>query len=128
LLLFFGRVVRTSQTRLIELNIAQMHSFERIHLRDPKRYSAKNIIKPIPFLCLAPAAQQVQIVGDFNDWDPNGHPMRRQADGAWRLEIPLNHGHHHYLFLVDGKPMLDPRAQGVARNEKNEKVSLIAVS
>jgi hypothetical protein len=31
-------------------------------------------------------------------------------------------------FLVDGKPTLDPRAQGVAPNEANEKVSLLAVS
>ena len=27
-----------------------------------------------------------------------------------------------------GQPLLDPRAMGVARNEKNERVSLIAVS
>ncbi len=49
-------------------------------------------------------------------------------DGAWRAEILLNHGHHHYLFVIDGKPTLDPRAQGIARNEWNEKVSLVAVS
>jgi hypothetical protein len=42
--------------------------------------------------------------------------------------VVLGHGHHHYQFLIDGKPTLDPRAQGIARNEQNEKVSLIAVS
>lgn len=67
-------------------------------------------------------------MGDFNDWHPTAHPMKRQPDGAWRLEIPLNHGPHHYLFMVDGKPTLDPRAQGIARDHKGEKVSLIAVS
>ena len=54
--------------------------------------------------------------------------MQRQADGSWHLQVPLYHGHHHYHFLVDGKPALDPRAMGIARNEKNERVSLIAVS
>ena len=44
------------------------------------------------------------------------------------LQVPLNHGHHHYLFSVDGKSKLDPRAQGIARNEKHEKVSMLAVS
>jgi hypothetical protein len=29
---------------------------------------------------------------------------------------------------VDGKPTLDPRAQGIARNEKNEKVSMMSVN
>ncbi len=79
-------------------------------------------------MCLAPQANAVQVVGDFNGWDPQAHPMKRFPDGAWRLEVPLSHGHHQYLFLVDGKPMLDPRAHGIARNERNERVSLLAVS
>jgi len=54
--------------------------------------------------------------------------MKRMPDGAWRIDLPLTHGHHHYLFVIDGKLRLDPRAQGVARNERNEKVSLVAVS
>jgi len=40
----------------------------------------------------------------------------------------LNHGHHHYQFVIDGRRALDPRAQGVARNASNEKVSLLSVS
>jgi len=89
------------------------------------RYSVKKDPKPVSFICQAHQARQVCIMGDFNDWDSNSHPMTRQLDGAWRIELPLNHGHHHYLFVIDGKPALDPRAQGIARNEK---VSLVAVS
>ena len=66
-------------------------------------------------------------MGDFNDWDPTAYPMKRQPDGAWRLEVPLNLGQHHYRFLVDGKPILDPRAQATARDHQGQKVSLIAV-
>ena len=90
--------------------------------------AAKNTIKPVPFLCVAPEAREVFVAGDFNDWHPSANPMRQMPDGAWRIEIPLGHGHHHYLFIVDGKRVLDPGAQGVARNEQNEKVSLLAVS
>ena len=67
-------------------------------------------------------------MGDFNDWDPSAHALKRMPDGAWRVEISLTHGHHHYLYVIDGKPTLDPRAQGIARNASNEKVSLVAVS
>jgi hypothetical protein len=42
--------------------------------------------------------------------------------------LELTHGHHQYLFLVDGQPVLDPKASGIARNDRNERVSLIAVS
>jgi 1,4-alpha-glucan branching enzyme len=103
-----------------------MHSFD--FTARLNRYSAKKHLKPVVFICQAPSAQQVRITGDFNDWDFSSHPLARQPDGAWRIELPLNHGHHHYLFVVDGKAMLDPRAQGIARNHKNEKVSLVAVS
>ncbi len=68
------------------------------------------------------------MTGDFNSWNPTEHPMIRQPDGAWLLQVPLHHGHHHYVFLVDGKAVLDPQAHGVARDPKGEKVSLLAVS
>jgi 1,4-alpha-glucan branching enzyme len=97
-------------------------------LTDPKRYSAGKTLKPIPFACNAPDAQAIFLAGDFNNWSETSHPMQRQIDGAWQLMVPLNHGHHHYVFVVDGKHVLDPRASGVARNQKGERVSLIGVS
>ena len=96
--------------------------------RPGARYSVKKTVKPVNFVCVAPNAKQVALVGDFNDWDPAALPLKRQPDGTWTGQVTLGHGHHHYQFLVDGKAVLDPCAQGVARNEQNEKVSLIAVS
>jgi 1,4-alpha-glucan branching enzyme len=92
------------------------------------RYSAKKMAKPINFICLAPDASEVFLIGDFNDWHPTSTPMKRHVDGSWMAQVPLHHGHHHYQFLIDGRTHLDPRAQGTARNERNEKVSLLAVS
>ena len=92
------------------------------------RYSAKNSTKPVNFYCAAPSAQSVYLIGDFNAWDPTSHPMRRRVDGWWFIEVPLAHGHHRYQFLVDDKPTLDPQAAGITRNERNERVSLLALS
>lgn len=92
------------------------------------RYSARNMAKPVNFFCAAPEARAVSVIGDFNDWHPNSHPMQRQHDGTWYAQIPLHHGHHHYQFLVDGQSLLDPRASGVGRNERDERVSVIAIS
>lgn len=105
-----------------------MYSSRTPSPKSAHRYSAKNISKPINFVCVAPDAKHVSLIGDFNDWHPNAHPMKRQPDGAWSIQVHLSHGHHHYLFYVDGKTQLDPRAQGTARNEKDEKVSLVAIS
>ena len=99
-----------------------------LHARIVPRMPAKKTLKPVSFICFAPEAKRVTVMGDFNDWDPNAQPLKRQPDGSWTAHVTLGHGHHHYLFVVDGKSMLDPRAQGIARNEQNEKVSLLAVS
>src|SRR5437868_12690017 len=92
------------------------------------RYSAKTVTRPINFIYLSPEAKNVSVIGDFNQWQPEANPMKRLPDGGWFARVPIHHGHHQYLFLVDGKAVLDPRAQGTARNERYEKVSIVAVS
>jgi hypothetical protein len=54
--------------------------------------------------------------------------MTRRDDSWWFVQVMLTHGHHRYQFLVDGRCVLDPQASGVARDEHDEEVSLIAVS
>ena len=54
--------------------------------------------------------------------------MERMPDGAWHLQLPMHSGNHRYLFLVDGEPQLDPKANGVTRTEENVRVSLLSVS
>jgi 1,4-alpha-glucan branching enzyme len=105
-----------------------MHSTVRSALSARQRYSAKHMAKPVNFFCVAPDAEAVFLVGDFNGWQPDAHPMTRRADGSWHVVVPVHHGHHRYVFLVDGKPTLDPRGTGVARNERGERVSLVAIS
>jgi len=85
-------------------------------------------LRAINFICVAPQAKAVSLVGDFNNWDPSAHPMKQMPDKAWFKTMELKHGHHRYAFLVDGHLTLDPRAQGVTRNDRGERVSLVPVS
>ncbi|MCL4854318.1 MAG: thioredoxin domain-containing protein [Verrucomicrobia bacterium] len=94
----------------------------------PERYSAKRTRHHVNFFCEAPEAKSVRLVGDFNEWDPAATPMKQMPDGRWMASLELPHGHHRYLFIVDGTPTLDPKASGVARDDRNRPVSLIAVS
>ena len=91
-------------------------------------YSARRTRHQVDFFCDAPEAQNVQLVGDFNGWDLAATPMQRMPDGRWMATLELHHGHHQYLFMVDGTPRLDPKASGITRNDRNERVSLVAVS
>jgi 1,4-alpha-glucan branching enzyme len=96
--------------------------------RNATRSGVAKTVKPINFFCSAPQAQSVYLMGDFNGWNPSSLPMQRRVDGWWSLQIPLGPGHHRYQFLVDGKPTLDPHANGVTHTERYARVSLIAVS
>jgi 1,4-alpha-glucan branching enzyme len=92
------------------------------------RLQVKATPKPGNFLCLAPQAKGVFLVGDFNDWDPATRPMKMSLEGSQQLAGTLGHGGHHYQFIVDGKPVNEPRAQRLARDERGGKVSMIQVS
>lgn len=44
----------------------------------------------------APAAYQLYLTGDFNNWDPHSHPLQRIDNGAWEIHLDgqdsLQHG------------------------------------
>lgn len=43
----------------------------------------------VRFAVWAPNARHVSVVGDFNDWDPTRHAMRKHAEaGVWELFVP----------------------------------------
>ena len=58
------------------------------------------------------SVQQVALAGDFNGWNPDVLPMKRDpADGAWRVRVPLTPGRHTYSYVVDGVLwVIDPLA------------------
>jgi 1,4-alpha-glucan branching enzyme len=85
-------------------------------------------VETITFHCDATQAASVFLVGDFNNWNPATHAMRRQADGSWSLQVPLARGHHYYRFLVDGEPALDPHAMYLTLQDAYKNVSFIAIS
>jgi hypothetical protein len=69
-------------------------------------------VTPVQFVVVAPGAESVSLVGDFNDWDARLTPMRAVRDGRlWTVTIPLTAGRHRYAFLVNGARWLaDPSA------------------
>jgi 1,4-alpha-glucan branching enzyme len=66
----------------------------------------------VQFVVLAPSANAVSLVGDFNDWDEGATPMApMESDGLWSVTVPLAPGRYRYSFLVDGVTWVpDPAA------------------
>jgi hypothetical protein len=58
-------------------------------------------------------AHEVALVGDFNGWRPD-HRLHQLEPGVWSVEVALEPGVYHYVFLVDGTAWrLDPLAPHV---------------
>ena len=65
----------------------------------------------VKFVFVAPQANKVSVVGDFNGWDATTTPMVRTPNSAvWTVTLPLTTGRHVYSFVVDGSWNADPAA------------------
>ncbi len=63
----------------------------------------------IRFTIDVPGAKQVQIAGDFNDWDPSkGAMLDMDGQGIWSKILPLKPGRYQYRYVVDGQWQEDP--------------------
>ncbi|HVT79763.1 MAG TPA: hypothetical protein VHM90_03825 [Phycisphaerae bacterium] len=52
-----------------------------------------------------PNASYVAVVGDFNNWHSNAHPLVQLSPGTWGRIVDLPLGTHHYaFFVIDDSP------------------------
>jgi 1,4-alpha-glucan branching enzyme len=54
------------------------------------------------------SAKSVSVAGDFNDWSPSAHPLRRTGSGRWIVVVALPAGEHKFMFVVDGEQWVVP--------------------
>lgn len=61
------------------------------------------------FSLVAPEANDVELVGSFNDWDrERGVRLTRNANGVWHATLDLAPGRHLYKYVIDGAWRPDP--------------------
>jgi len=71
--------------------------------------------------------ETIFLAGSFNNWSVDQDPMRRSADGIYRLIVPLNSGKHQYKFVVDGEWISDDEALEFEINHLNKRNSAVTV-
>jgi len=54
-------------------------------------------------------AEEVILMGDFNNWNPKKHPMQKDRNGMWVKSVIISPGKYEYKFLVDGQWKEDPQ-------------------
>ena len=49
-------------------------------------------------------AEQVHLVGEFNEWKVGATPMKKLKDGSFTVTMDLESGKdYHYRFLINGQ-------------------------
>ena len=64
------------------------------------------------------SAQEVALLGDFNEWSPDATKLKRAKNGDWKVTIRLQAGNRYkYRYLLDRTVWEnDWRAEGYVRN------------
>jgi 5'-AMP-activated protein kinase regulatory beta subunit len=79
---------------------------------------ARPDVETVTFTMEAPTANDVYILGDFNDWKIDDlNRLARYGDGRWEKRMELPHGRYRYKFVVDGEWTLDSNNEESERNE-----------
>ena len=70
-----------------------------------KSYSKSGGLCRVTFKLPAEAnAQTAQLCGEFNDWNPNSHPMKRSKDGGFALTLSMEpNREYRFRYLLDGE-------------------------
>jgi chromosome partitioning protein len=80
-------------------------------------YGVSQMEDAVVFVTLYPRASNVQIAGDFNNWQPEYSPMQKVGEsGIWQTEMNLMPGRYRYRLVVDGQWQQDPYNESTELN------------
>ena len=74
-------------------------------------------VQQVTFTIEAPTAQDVYVVGHFNEWKVSDESrLTPREDGCWGRRVELVPGTYRYQFVVDGEWTVDPKNEERERN------------
>lgn len=78
----------------------------------PRTSAPSGETQEVLFTFFMPGASSIDLVGSFNQWNPEGFQLNRgHVHGLWQITVALPPGRHSYSFIVDNnKAVPDPKA------------------
>lgn len=93
-----------------------------------KHPKQKNKRKKIEFSLQAPQANEVVLLGDFNQWDGKKYSMKKGDQGEWEKTLMLTPGIYEYKHIVDCNWQEDPENHQSRLNSFGTYNSLLIVA
>lgn len=71
----------------------------------------------------------VSVLGDFNDWDHEAHPLKKRSNGMRSavIEVPIGRTYHFKYLAADGTWFNEDDADWYEANEYGEVNSVLSV-
>ena len=68
-----------------------------------KKAKDKDGVKVTFSLPLGDTPEAVSVLGDFNDWDPHAHPLKKRANGTRSASVVVEADQRYaFKYLADG--------------------------
>lgn len=83
---------------------------------DKKAIKAKTSERNVKFALSSPAAGEVFLAGEFNNWDTRSIAMKRSNNEIWNTSIRLLPGRYEFNFIVDGNWVQDTSSYEIVPN------------
>ncbi len=70
----------------------------------------------------------LRLLGDFNQWNGEAHPMARNEDGSWSLTVTLAPGAYRFRYFANDETWAnDDAADAYVPNEYGSENSLVQI-
>ncbi len=92
-----------------------------------EKEAPKKAEKIVKFTFHAPKAKEVYLTGEFNYWNTNSLPMKKDKNGIWKTEIKLPPGCYEYKFFADNVWVEDTPGVELIPNPFGTQNSVISV-
>jgi len=91
-------------------------------------YGVRQTSAGVLFVQPAGAGRDIAVAGEFNNWSPTAHPLRRNdAVGVFEAVIPIAAGRYQYRLVIDGVWQADPYNPHQQHNDFGEPNSIVVV-
>ncbi|MGZ9674874.1 isoamylase early set domain-containing protein [Flavobacterium sp. GNP001] len=82
-----------------------------------KQFVKTKPVCKVTFSIEAKQADQVAVVGDFNNWDPKQGTMNKLKNGTFKTVLDLNKdATYEFKYIIDGEYINEPEADSFQWN------------
>lgn len=83
-----------------------------------KQYLKSKPVCKVTFTVPAAEAEKVTLVGDFNDWNPEGAALKKFKNGNFKttLDLPVEQS-FEFRYIIDGDYVNEAEADGYRWND-----------